>query len=111
MAHLATITHACGANDMNNLHSLIEARQEAFAENCLGEIGWLWDEPQDRLPAIQAFNRETIRLILEAQCALLEGRKKMTWRDKEEHFYADGFNSAITEIITSNRELLKTLQS
>jgi hypothetical protein len=57
---------------------------------------------------------QTIRQILEAQCALMEGRKKEQGQFEpfvcEDNFEVNAYNSALSEIIASNRELLKTLQ-
>lgn len=111
------------------LQSLIEARR-AEAEKLLicpntgcdhhgtiavqvGEDEW---DPQqcqycyEVIIPLRAHTTQTIIAILEAQCALLEGRKKQPLHSSCTIEYR-GYNSALSEIISSNRDLLDKLQS
>lgn len=93
---------------MTELHTIIEARQESFEKESS-----CWDIASSVRPLITEHTRETIRLILEAQCALWEGRKKRCSAcepDSQDTCHTIECMT-LSEIIASNRELLANLQS
>lgn len=97
---------------MNPITSLIEARQEAFDKKYTKGS---FSDGYVTKAEIEDFHTQTIIAILEAQCALMEGRKKEQGQFEpfvcEDNFEVNAYNSALSEIIASNRELLKKIQS
>ena len=94
-----------------NLHTLIEARQADFID--------LWRNDtigdSDDCKRVEKYTQKTIRLILEAQCALLKEMERMEsdYDDEDKRARRDvrPYNEALSEIIASNRELLEKIQS
>ena len=114
-------------NNMNPIQSLIETRQEAIGKELVEKlptkcfVGLSENEAETVMALVdnfvQAHHTQTIIALLEAQCALWEESKseaiKLGARADEvgPKFHWTGRVTALTEIIASNHELLKLLQS